>query len=59
VKTLEGSLKLITKALLETTTCNSSLTEVIVHNDGHQSEEFGMILRNAMEANLQWMKRGH
>jgi hypothetical protein len=62
----EGSLKLITKALLETTACNSSLTEVTIHNDGrtalkkHQFDEFRMILRNGWEANQQWMKQfGH
>lgn len=33
----EGSLKLIAKTLLETASCNTSLTEVKVHSDGKTS----------------------
>ena len=61
-----NSLKLITKALIEVATCNSSLTEVKFHNDGrtplekHQFEEFFETLGNDAEANRQRMKRfGH
>ena len=62
----EGSLQLITKTLLETFSCNSSLTEVKVHNDGrtplkqHQITEFFEILRNDGEASRLRMKQfGH
>ncbi len=61
-----SSLKLITKALIETTASNSSLTEIKFHNDGrtplekHQFEEFFEALGNDVEASRQRMKHfGH
>ena len=62
----EGALQQLTKTLLDTVSCNSSLTEVKVHNDGttqleqHQIAEFFEILRSDGEASRLRMKRfGH
>ena len=61
----ESSLRLLTRALLEAVSCNSSLVEVKLHNDRmqleqHHFEEFYEILRTDAETSRVQMKRfGH